>query len=895
MEHLLELSSPLYVWHFEFLIVFGRTEPFQGFAFCDWVESRVPCERALSLILGQSLANGFYLQVISHGRKIFDEKATCKATDIVLDNPFRMQQASTALDTSQELQYLIMDVACKTDDIVLTKAMLNFICTSGYKALSTFCVDYISWYRRQGCGSTNVEALFLGVLCVVLPDLHTLVFEKARLVSEAPDHFMVWKESNLFLVRANLVNVVELVGSMVYLVSSEVTKCADAGIEVLNKLHQNVSLLGNGKVAAVELFQSSLNRALMNAWNEGMNVVVPKTGTKEGISQLGQLVCDTVSMAELPAPVLVKLFATCLGARDGDLEKLVLRVKGPHAIVQSILHDSFSNQTASLTARRAAIPMSMVVLPTSKALVSLVVSMIRQGSTLVLFEKAESFKGNLLGSVLMHDVLQTIVLAGIYQKRECKAMPLKQLCTTTALDTKGGERMHRDRSLSLPHAPFLGIATRRHSNVGVENVSSLVSLDAAHVQRWNPPWCTTCFVHATFGDTECSTCHQPFYLVKHASALMCHFRLIKDHVYEVGTHRILGDIQELRIPTKDLFVSWCASVGPHVLEIVHHTGPLFLFASVGDDTPDAIVCVVPDTSSISTFEMVFVLSGTDGFTRYRRPSKSNGLLPRILHHKSMIPILDTAIVQQFRQFLLSNAQLNFKFGVLYQRQGQVEEHALYANNDGSLQYEDFLTLLGQSVSLAFHTGYSGGLGRSDESSIFQQLCMQLRSGYVVEDGETPAMTTTLSIMWHVATLMRIVEDTKEYLHRKRHIGNDVVVVIFRDWGTTTKLDPSFRSHFNHVFIVVQPALLDSNGLATSYYVQVAAKKDVPPFPPFVPCVPFYKPIPRAQLASFLAVKCINGEIAALQVPAFAGRLSVARRAFIEGFIDKALKHAQHKH
>jgi hypothetical protein len=905
MEPLLEFSSPLYLWHFELVCVFGQTEAFQGASFCDWVETRVPCERALSLALGQCLVDGFYMRVISHGQRVFNENATCKVTDVLLDNPFRMQQVFTALDASQELQYVIMDAACQMGDIELSMAMLHFICSSsssGYKALTEFCNGYLSSRRyhesndRQEGGNTKFETVFIGVLRIVLPDLRTHVMESAELINESPDHFVV-TENNVFLARANLLNVIEFIVSMSNLVASEVTKCTDAGLVVLTALHKHVTLLGKGKVEAFKLFENSLKRVLLNAWRDGTKSMGPKTGYEGSILRLGQLACDAICIPELPTPELASLFS-CLAARDGDLESVMSRLKGPHTIVQSIFQDSFGNKAVPLTARRAALSTSIVLLPSSKALVGLVVAMINQGSALVVSEKADTLRGNMLGAVLMHDIFQTILLAGIYQKREIKAIPVKQARAISSLVTKGHERVHRERSLSLPHAPFLSIGSRRLSVVNVETVSErtcLTPLDASQYQRWNPPWCGFCCIHATFEDDKCPSCHQPFYRVKHASELLCLFQLIGDHVYEVGTHCVLGDVQQLRIPSKDLFISWCASVGPHVLEIVHHTGSLFLYASVGGDTPDAIVCVVPDSSHISSSEMVFVLSASEGFTRYRRTSSVNGLLPRMLLHKTMMPILDTSMVQQFRQFLSGNAQLNFKFGVLYQSQGQVEEHAMYANNDGSLQYEDFLTLLGQRVSLAFHTGYSGGLGRSDESSIFQQLCMQLRSGHVVMDDEPSASATTLSIMWHIATMMRIVEDTKEYLHRKRHVGNDVVVVIFRDWGTTTKFEPSFRSNFNHVFIVIQPAILDSNGRATSYYLQVAAKKDVAPFPPFIPCFPLFKPIPRAELATFLAVKCINGEVAALQSPAFAARLSIARRAFIEGFIDNVLKHPKQKH
>jgi hypothetical protein len=117
----------------------------------------------------------------------------------------------------------------------------------------------------------------------------------------------------------------------------------------------------------------------------------------------------------------------------------------------------------------------------------------------------------------------------------------------------------------------------------------------------------------------------------------------------------------------------------------------------------------------------------------------------------------------------------------------------------------------------------------------------------------------ISVMWHVCTLLPFKESCEQRLDRNGHIGNDIVVVIFRDHGTKTKFVPHFASHFNHVFVVVQPADLNDHGVATSYMVQIAAKEGVIPFELFVPSNPFYRFIPREQLRSFLAFKCINEE------------------------------------
>lgn len=119
----------------------------------------------------------------------------------------------------------------------------------------------------------------------------------------------------------------------------------------------------------------------------------------------------------------------------------------------------------------------------------------------------------------------------------------------------------------------------------------------------------------------------------------------------------------------------------------------------------------------------------------------------------------------------------------------------------------------------------------------------------------------VEIMFHVSTMLPYNEIDPQQIDRKRHIGNDVVVVIFKETsGPDDVVDLcSFRSHFNHVFIVVTPILsqavlharsqsssveassasLSSSTaslpvaprLLTKYSVSVGCKGTVKPFPP----------------------------------------------------------------
>jgi RAP1 GTPase activating protein 1 len=63
----------------------------------------------------------------------------------------------------------------------------------------------------------------------------------------------------------------------------------------------------------------------------------------------------------------------------------------------------------------------------------------------------------------------------------------------------------------------------------------------------------------------------------------------------------------------------------------------------------------------------------------------------------------------------------------------------------------------------------------------------------------------LEIMFHIAPMLPYNASDRQQLERKRHLGNDIVVIVFVDSNST--YDPAtIKSHFNHVVFVVQPEL-----------------------------------------------------------------------------------------
>jgi hypothetical protein len=90
----------------------------------------------------------------------------------------------------------------------------------------------------------------------------------------------------------------------------------------------------------------------------------------------------------------------------------------------------------------------------------------------------------------------------------------------------------------------------------------------------------------------------------------------------------------------------------------------------------------------------------------------------------------------------------------------------------------------------------------------------------------------LEIMYHVAPLLPATPTEEQQLERKRHVGNDIVVMLFRDADCKSTLvptllsrtdnlaaefDPSVvASHFNHIFVVVQPEERTDGSSMTRY-------------------------------------------------------------------------------
>ncbi|CAG0899507.1 unnamed protein product [Cyprideis torosa] len=188
-------------------------------------------------------------------------------------------------------------------------------------------------------------------------------------------------------------------------------------------------------------------------------------------------------------------------------------------------------------------------------------------------------------------------------------------------------------------------------------------------------------------------------------------------------------------------------------------------------------------------------------------------------------------------------------GVIHQRFGQTSEEQLFSNSLPNPALEEFLDILGRRVRLKDHEGYRGGLDTIHGHTGAESVHTTFR------DRE---------IMFHVSSLLPFTENDPQQVQRKRHIGNDIVSVVFQD--ANTPFTPNMIvSHFLHSFVVVQ--VVEPNSSNTRYKVSVTSRSDVPFFGPPLPSPAVFRKGPEFQ--EFLLTKIINAETAAYKAERFA--------------------------
>ncbi|CAI5442342.1 unnamed protein product [Caenorhabditis angaria] len=227
------------------------------------------------------------------------------------------------------------------------------------------------------------------------------------------------------------------------------------------------------------------------------------------------------------------------------------------------------------------------------------------------------------------------------------------------------------------------------------------------------------------------------------------------------------------------------------------------------------------------------------------------------------------LIVQYDEHVLTNT---YKFGVIYQKGGQTTEEQLFGNSNGSPAFDEFLSIIGETIPLYGFQGYRGGL-----DTVHNQT------------GKTSVFTSFKGreLMFHVSTLLPYTIGDSQQLQRKRHIGNDIVAIIFQEANTPFAPD-MIASNFLHAYIVIQP--VDALTDRVRYRVSVAARDDVPFFGPTLPNPSIFK---RGQdFRNFLLTKLINAENAAYKSSKFAKLAERTRASLLEGLFATLRERAE---
>ncbi|XP_067382603.1 rap1 GTPase-activating protein 1-like isoform X7 [Channa argus] len=274
-------------------------------------------------------------------------------------------------------------------------------------------------------------------------------------------------------------------------------------------------------------------------------------------------------------------------------------------------------------------------------------------------------------------------------------------------------------------------------------------------------------------------------------------------------------------------------------------------------------------TKLKTFQDVIPISCLTEFPNVVQMSK---LVCEEVNVDRFFPVLypkASRLIVTFDEHVISN---NFKFGVIYHKFGQTSEEELFNNNEESPAFVEFLEFLGEKIELHNFKGFRGGLDVTHGQTGTESVYCNYRNK---------------EVMFHVSTKLPYTEGDTQQLQRKRHIGNDIVAIVFQEENTPFVPD-MIASNFLHAYVVVQVVNPCSDNVL--YKVSVTARDDVPFFGPALPNPAVFKKGP--DFREFLFTKLINAEQACYKADKFAKLEERTRSALLETLYEELHVHSQ---
>uniref|UniRef100_A0A8B9NNQ8 Signal-induced proliferation-associated 1-like protein 3 n=5 Tax=Neoaves TaxID=3078114 RepID=A0A8B9NNQ8_9AVES len=245
------------------------------------------------------------------------------------------------------------------------------------------------------------------------------------------------------------------------------------------------------------------------------------------------------------------------------------------------------------------------------------------------------------------------------------------------------------------------------------------------------------------------------------------------------------------------------------------------------------------------------------------------VIPELNIHCLRLAINTPKVTEQLLKLDEQGLCRRHKVGILYCKAGQSSEEEMYNNEDAGPPFEEFLSLLGEKVCLKAFSKYAAQLDTKTDSTGTHSLYT------TYQDYE---------IMFHVSTMLPYTPNNRQQLLRKRHIGNDIVTIIFQEPGALPFTPQNIRSHFQHVFIIVRAHNPCTDNVC--YSVAVTRSKDVPPFGPPIPNgITFRK---SDVFRDFLLAKVINAENAAHKSDKFHTMATRTRQEYLKDLAENCV-------
>jgi hypothetical protein len=209
--------------------------------------------------------------------------------------------------------------------------------------------------------------------------------------------------------------------------------------------------------------------------------------------------------------------------------------------------------------------------------------------------------------------------------------------------------------------------------------------------------------------------------------------------------------------------------------------------------------------------------------------------------------------------------------VLSLLEGQVAENQVYLNQDSSPAFLGLLNALAGRVALQGHVGYAGGLdtkrNNTGEHSYYTQFAAN-------------------ELMFHVATMLPFTPNDRQQVSRKRHIGNDCVVIVHLAHDAPPFQPDNFVSKFQLVFVVIRDVDGGEEGGGKGYKVKTVRLQEVPCFDALDRASVFDSTaVANGSFRQFVLATVINAENASYSSVRLLKLLDRTRRALLDDIVS----------